>query len=132
MAPTDERSNERPLARERAIALPLLDRFIESSPGEGLADVAAGLRRDLTRTETPGAEQAEPLLSPKEMEVLLRLEYRSDKDIAQELNLTYHGVRYRVRHIFAKLGARGRLDAVHRARAMGLLPGEGAEGQVHR
>ena len=80
----------------------------------------------------PDAEQAEPLLSPKEMEVLLRLESRTDKDIAQELNLTYHGVRYRVRHIFAKLGARSRLDAVHRARAMGLLPGEGVKEQTHR
>ena len=54
--------------------------------------------------------------------MLTRLEWQSDKEIAQALKLSYDGVRYRVRSIFSKLGARSRLDAVHRARARGILP----------
>ena len=64
--------------------------------------------------------------------MLQRLESQSDKMIAKELNLSYDGVRYRVRRIFAKLGARGRFDAVHRARAQGLIPAEGAEAFLNR
>ena len=64
----------------------------------------------------------QPTLSRRELDVLVRLERYRDKEIAWDLNLSYDGVRHRVRSIFAKLGARGRLDAVHRARAQGILP----------
>ena len=70
----------------------------------------------------PGQDPSDRALSDREFDVLARLERQSDRDIAQALKLSYDGVRYRVRRIFAKLGARGRLDAVHRARAQGILP----------
>ena len=63
-------------------------------------------------------------LNGGEMEVLVLLEGRSDREIAEALKLSHDGVRSRLRRIFAALGARGRHDAVHRARAQGLLPAE--------
>ena len=46
----------------------------------------------------------------------MRLERQSNKDVAQELELSYDGVRSRIRRIFGKLGTHRRLDAVRRAR----------------
>ena len=63
-----------------------------------------------------------PELSGREAEVLVRLEDQRDKEIAAALGLTLSGVRYHVTNILAKLSARGRMDAVHRARRPGLLP----------
>jgi LuxR family transcriptional regulator, maltose regulon positive regulatory protein len=42
-------------------------------------------------------------------------------EIARELSLSVHTVRTHVRHLFAKLGAHGRAEAVAQARALGLL-----------
>ena len=42
-------------------------------------------------------------------------------EIARELSLSVHTVRTHVRHLFAKLGAHGRTEAVERARGLGLL-----------
>ncbi|MDE0447095.1 MAG: helix-turn-helix transcriptional regulator [Spirochaetaceae bacterium] len=69
-----------------------------------------------------GLDQVHQTLTQREIDVLERLERYRDKEIAWDLKLSYDGVRFRVRSIFAKLGARGRLDAVHRARARGILP----------
>jgi len=46
-------------------------------------------------------------------------------EIARELSLSVHTVRTHVRHLFAKLGAHGRTEAVARARALGLLAPSG-------
>jgi hypothetical protein len=45
--------------------------------------------------------------------------------IARELSLSVHTVRTHIRHLFAKLGAHGRTEAVTRARALGLLAPSG-------
>jgi LuxR family transcriptional regulator, maltose regulon positive regulatory protein len=45
----------------------------------------------------------------------------STPEIARELSLSVHTVRTHVRHLFAKLGAHGRTEAVARARVLGLL-----------
>ena len=116
----------RPLARERDIAVPLLDAVIDAQDAKPIVATAIGLRHALAQADKRQADPSEPVLSPGELEVLHRLESQADKVIAQDLDLTYDGVRYRVRQIFAKLGARGRFDAVHRARALGLLPAESA------
>ena len=110
----------RPLARERAVALPLLDDVAAAPAADAaVARAAAGLGASLR--DEAGQTPAVPF-SRRELDVLALLEGHRDKEIAQALNLTFAGVRYHVGSIFTKLGARGRLDAVHRARAQGFLP----------
>ena len=62
------------------------------------------------------------MLSAREREVLQRLDGRQDKQIAAELGVSAHGVRYHLRNLFAKLGARNRAEALSRAREAGLIP----------
>ena len=64
------------------------------------------------------------VLSAREQQVLQRLEGRRDKQIAAELGLSAHGVRFHLRNLFAKLGARNRAEALRRAREIGLIPGD--------
>ena len=108
----------RPLARERAVALALLDEAAAAGPA--VARAAEGLRASLR--DDAGQRPSDTPFSRRELDVLALLERHRDKEIAEALNLTFAGVRYHVGSIFAKLGARGRLDAVHRARAQGFLP----------
>ena len=60
-------------------------------------------------------------LTAREKAVLRRLPAEQDKEIAARLGLSPHGVRYRLRGIFRKLGVNTRADAVRRARALGIL-----------
>ena len=113
----------RPLARERGVALTLLDEVADAPDTDaGVRAAAAGLRDALRADLSDAEEPARPTLTEREIDVLARMEWQSDKQIAAALSLSYDGVRYRIRSVFAKLGARGRLDAVHRARAEGVLP----------
>ena len=45
----------------------------------------------------------------------------STPEIARELSVSVHTVRTHIRHLFAKLGAHARTEAVARARVLGLL-----------
>ena len=116
----------RPLACDGAVALTLLD-DAELAAGAAGATVAVALRKALVGETGAEGQPSKLVLTERELEVLGRLEYWRDTDIAQSLGLSYDGVRYRVRRIFAKLGARSRLDAVHQARARGLLPAHAGE-----
>ncbi len=118
----------RPVSRDCAVALALLDEAALADGANGGAAAAAGALRKALREEA-GSDGHPPdrALTERELEVLARLEHWKDKDIARTLGISYDGVRYRVRGIFAKLGARNRLDAVQRARARGILP-ERADG----
>jgi LuxR family maltose regulon positive regulatory protein len=49
----------------------------------------------------------------------------STPEIARELSLSVHTVRTHVRHLFAKLGAHSRAEAVAQARALGLIAPSG-------
>jgi LuxR family transcriptional regulator, maltose regulon positive regulatory protein len=61
-------------------------------------------------------------LSKSEIRVLRYLPTNlSAPEIARELSLSVHTVRTHIRHLFDKLGAHGRSEAVARARALGLL-----------
>ncbi|MDE0658262.1 MAG: LuxR C-terminal-related transcriptional regulator [Gammaproteobacteria bacterium] len=112
----------RPLARERTVAVPLLGHVAETCTEETVATAARDIGDALAAAASPFAPTM-PTLTARELDVLKRLEHHADGQIARDLNLTYDRVRYQVRRLFAKLGARSRLDAVHRARALGILPG---------
>ena len=69
----------------------------------------------------PALRLMEPL-SQSEIRVLRYMPTNlSAPEIARELSLSVHTVRTHIRHLFAKLGAHGRTEAVARARALGLL-----------
>ena len=111
----------RPLAREREVAVPLLAHVAENFEEETIASAARALG-DALAAPAPAPTPAVPTLTARELDVLKRLEHHADGQIAKDLGLTYDRVRYQVRKLFAKLGARSRFDAVHRARALGILP----------
>ncbi len=68
------------------------------------------------------AEPGASLLTDKEREVLARLaEGRSNRGIAEALSVTPATVKTHLAHIYDKLGASGRRDAVARAIARGIL-----------
>jgi NarL family two-component system response regulator LiaR len=68
-----------------------------------------------------GAPEEGPLTS-KEREVLARLaEGRSNQEIAEALFVTSSTVKTHLAHIYAKLGVKGRHEALARAVALGLL-----------
>jgi LuxR family transcriptional regulator, maltose regulon positive regulatory protein len=82
----------------------------------------------LAQLSGPAAPPAESALLP---EALTRSEARvlrylrtnlSSREIAGELYLSTNTVKTHQRHLYQKLGARGRTEAVERARALGLLP----------
>jgi LuxR family maltose regulon positive regulatory protein len=80
-----------------------------------------------TRAEPAGSalRLTEPL-SQGEIRVLRYMPTNlSTPEIARELSLSVHTVRTHIRHLFAKLGAHRRIEAVARARALGLLAPSG-------
>ena len=87
-----------------------------------MAAAPAGLRDTLRDDAGARTDPSEVTLSDREIDVLARLERQTDKQIAEALKLSFDGVRSRVRSIFAKLGAYGRREAVHCARARCILP----------
>jgi LuxR family maltose regulon positive regulatory protein len=68
------------------------------------------------------AGPAEPLTN-RELDILLRLEQRlQTKEIAEELVVSTETVKTHLRHLFRKLEADNRREAVAQARALGILP----------
>ena len=110
----------RALIRECESAAPLLKAFLDAEPETRLADAAQAI---LAATRAADTSRL-PRLSQRETDVLARLATESDQQIGAALGLTVYGVRYHLRHLYAKLEVRNRGAAVHRARLLGLLSGE--------
>jgi LuxR family maltose regulon positive regulatory protein len=120
----------------------LFDRY---APDRGDQAALVAEIRNLLPAEPPGGPPAEPKLGAPEssprptdsfrlVDPLSKTEIRvlrylptnlPTPEIARELSLSVHTVRTHVRHLFAKLGAHGRTEAVARARALGLLAPSG-------
>jgi len=112
----------------------LLDRYAPDRIEQGT--LVAEIRRLLPAEPKLGAHRESPRLadsfrlvdplSKSEIRVLRYLPTNlSAPEIARELSLSVHTVRTHVRHLFAKLGAHHRTEAVDRARALGLLAPSG-------
>jgi len=72
-----------------------------------------------------GNPQAQAALgiSPRELTVLQEIAAgRSNKEIAQRLNVSPNTVKTHVAQVFDKLGAKRRTDAVAKARELGIVP----------
>ena len=109
-----------PLLRERVDCAPVLAAFLRNAPDPSERKAAQWLLRAMQQADNPG----QPVLSEREREVLMRLGRQRDKQIADQLGLSEFGVRYHLRKLFAKLGARNRTEAARRAREMGLVPAD--------
>ena len=109
-----------PLVRERADCAGLLAARPETAPGSPAGDAARAILAAMESADDP----RQRAFSAREREVLQHLEGRRDKQLAAELGLSAYGVRYHLRNLFAKLGARNRAEALRVAREMGLIPGD--------
>ena len=76
--------------------------MLGNDPDRPVADLAVRLLGMLNERQRPV-----PMLTPREWEVLQRLESLTDNEIAAALELTKAGVRYHVGNIFAKLEVSG-------------------------
>ena len=117
----------------------LFDRYAPGRDAPGRDDQAAlvaEIRSQLPAEPKLGAPEESPrlagsvrLVDPLSQSEIRVLRYMptnlSAPEIARELSLSVHTVRTHIRHLFAKLGAHGRTEAVARARALGLLAPSG-------
>ena len=110
----------RPLIREHEACAAVVTAFLESGAESPHRETAQSLLAAMNRVDAVRP----PELSEREKEVLERLGRLQDKQIAAELGLTVHGVRYHLRKLFTKLGADTRVDALRRARELDLISGE--------
>lgn len=109
--------DERPAIVELLQAIPL------HSPQRGYARrlLAEYVRTDAARYPTQPLEMVDPL-SARELEVLRLLETSMDsRAMAEQLTIAVSTLRTHVRNIYAKLGVNRRLEAIARARELGLL-----------
>lgn len=106
-----------PLVRDQATCADALRMYLDLNAGTPHREAARSLLAMCGEDEVSA-----PSFSERELEVLQRLDGRQDKEIAAEMGLSAHGVRYHLRSLFAKLGARSRVEAVARASETGLIP----------
>ena len=105
-------------ARRGEALLELLDELRAERRDEFAERVALALREELGR----GGSRPEGALSPRELEILrLVAEGRTAEEAADRLCVAPSTVRSHVKSIYAKLGAHRRLEAIKRARELGLL-----------
>ena len=110
-----------------AAAILLLEAIADDAPDDpALVSEIAGLLADVKRSAPPAAEPPWPdePLTESETRVLRYLPtYMGAPEIAAELCLSPNTVKTHQRHLYRKLGAHSRQEAVQRARAIGLLAG---------
>lgn len=111
-----------PVTRRRLAALIKADPEIVVVAEAEEADVVVSER--VIATAAPATMPQEgAALTPRELDVL-RLVARGlgNKEIAAELDLSAHTVKYHLASVLAKLGVRSRTEAVSRGIRTGLLP----------
>ena len=112
----------RPLLWARVVAIDVLQSLNRDAVDAQLGTMAESLRVALGSAQDESTGEGVPDLTPREFEILERLEGWRDKEIAAAVNLTEDGVRYHNKKLFRKLGAKNRSEAVHRARLLAILP----------
>ena len=89
-------------------------------PGRQTADAASAVAARIAQRQQQ--EPAQEALSDSELRVLRYLPTNlTVPEIAAELYVSPHTVKTHIRHVYAKLGAHRRTEAVTRARSLGLL-----------
>ena len=112
----------------RAAAFLLLEAVAAGPPADtdpALAAELAGLLSDVTRSAPPPPAPpwpAEPLTHSETRLLRYLPTHLGAPQIAAELFLSPNTVKTHLRHLYRKLGAHNRREAVQHARATGLLP----------
>ncbi|HKC83301.1 MAG TPA: helix-turn-helix transcriptional regulator [bacterium] len=111
-----------PVTRRRLAALVKADPEILLVAEAEAADVVVSER--VIATAAPATVVREgAALTPRERDVLrLVAQGLGNKEIAAELDLSAHTVKYHLASVLAKLGVRSRTEAVSRGIRTGLLP----------
>ncbi len=105
---------------EGLLALNLLDRNLPTFSEE--TDQGEFLDRLTLLTKKGGASLQKPMLSKRELAVILHVARGlTDKEIARELDLAPNTIKFHLKNIFRKLGARNRTQAVAYSQGQGLL-----------
>ena len=108
----------RAVLREGAALVPLLSEAAQSLSAQALRAQACELQGQLTGETSRQA----PLFSPRELDVLQQLgRGLKDKVIARHLGVSEHAVRFHLKNIYIKTRSHGRLEALVRARELGIL-----------
>ena len=108
----------RPMVREAAAGRILSDVLDNVS----VEPAASGAAESLLGYLAEKAEPPAPEFSGREREILELLgQGKRDKEIARELSLSAHGVRYHLKNIYRKTGAAGRSEAVNWGLARGVI-----------
>ena len=111
----------RPLVREREASAQLLETLLGGDIQANIRELGTALLEQMGATMA-GVPDARHQYTAREIEVLESLgRGERDKEIASRLGITSNGVRYHLRNIFRKLGVSGRVDAVTRARSLGVI-----------
>jgi LuxR family maltose regulon positive regulatory protein len=112
----------RSVIREGPALVPLLSEASRTLPAEALRRQAHDLHGLLTGQAE--AARRTPVFSPRELDVLQHLDRgMKDKVIARQLGVSEHAVRFHLKNIYAKTRSHGRLEAIARARELGVLGG---------
>jgi len=111
-----------PVTRRRMAALVKADPEIALVAGVEEADVVVSERVIATAAPTTVPREG-AALTPRELDVLRLVALGlGNKEIAAELDLSAHTVKYHLASVLAKLGVRSRTEAVSRGIRTGLLP----------
>ena len=105
---------------------PYLVHLLRDSQGtHDTLEMAHGLIQLSSKGEAPAPRRRDvPSLTPRQLEVLKLLsEGKSAREIGSELYLSKATVRNHIRALFQALGAHSQLDALAKAREMGILSG---------
>ena len=103
----------RPLVRVREQTVAVLPLLIDEGKYATYHEAAATVLAELA------AETDTPALTDRELAIMRDVARGlRNKEIAKRLGITEHGVRYHLKNIYRKTGAKGRIDAVHRVRGL--------------
>jgi LuxR family maltose regulon positive regulatory protein len=108
-------------ARQRTVHPALIRKIIGALGGRTPAMPAAGPPKQAAPAAGPPQHLPEPLSQPEARVLRLLQTSLSAPEIARELYVSVNTVRTHMRHLYDKLGAHRRLEAIDRARALGLL-----------
>ena len=103
---------------------PYLVHLLRDSQGtHETMEMARGLIQLSSKKDAPALDRKDvPVLTPRQLEVLRLLsEGRSAKEIGQELYLSQATVRNHIRSLLQALGAHSQLEALAKARELGIL-----------